>query len=120
MGDAFDSLQDHDIISLEELLKYIKDTYTEQHSLSQLNKALAMIAQLDEEKVLRYGSRVNKILANLIELIEDNYTDVDGRSLIKTARETARDCFCHGFTARLNAARKDRKTENFTRSNESR
>lgn len=78
-------------------MKHLKNAYSERYSLSQLNKALAIVAQPYEEKFLQYGSRVNKIFANLIEFIEYTYNDVDGRSLSKTALETTREYFVTGL-----------------------
>ena len=71
VGNAFNSLKDRDLNSLEDLLRHLKETFTEHRSLSQLNSALATVAQRVDETVQQYGSRVSQILENLIELIED-------------------------------------------------
>ena len=71
IGNAYDSIQDRDIHSLEDLLKHLKDVFTEHRSISQLNTALATVAQREHENVLEYGTRVGKILTCLIELFEE-------------------------------------------------
>ena len=98
VGSAYNSLQDRDLKTLEDLLKHLKNTYTEHRSMSQLNTALAMVAQREKETVLQYGSRVSKILANLIELIEDKNEQEPARYMIKSARDTA----CENFIMGLN------------------
>ena len=90
---AFNSLQDRDINNLEDLLKHPKETFTEHRSLSQLNSALATVAQRVDETVQQYGSRVSQILANLIELIEDKNSKGAAQHLVKSARDTANDNF---------------------------
>ena len=97
VGNAFDSLQDRDLHSLEELLRHLKDTFTEHRSLSQLNSTIATIAQREGETVQQYGSRVSRILANLIELIEDQNTQEAARFMVKSARDTACDNFILGL-----------------------
>lgn len=44
IGNPFDSLQDRDLNSLEQLLKHLKITFTDHRNLSQLNSALAIVA----------------------------------------------------------------------------
>lgn len=97
VGNAFDSLQDRDLHNLEDLLKHLKNTFTEHRSLSQLNTALATVAQREGESVLQYGSRVSKVLASLIELIEDKNNPEAARYMIKSARDTACENFIMGL-----------------------
>ena len=97
VGNAFNSLQDRDLNSLEDLLRHLKETFTEHRSLSQLNSALATVAQRVDETVQQYGSRVSQILANLIELIEDKNPKGAAQYLIKSARDTANDNFIIGL-----------------------
>ena len=97
VGDAFNSLQDHDLNSLEDLLRHLKETFTEHRSLSQLNSALATVAQHVDETVQQYGSRVSQILATLRELIEDKNPKGAAQYLIKSARDTDNDNFIIGL-----------------------
>ena len=78
------------------MLKHLKNTFTEHRNLSQLNTALVTVAQRETEKVQEYGSTVSKILASLIELIEDTNLENAARFLIKSARDTACENFIMG------------------------
>ncbi|XP_043468205.1 uncharacterized protein LOC122502296 [Leptopilina heterotoma] len=97
VGNAFYSLQDRDINSLEELLLHLKNTFTEHRNSSQLHSALATVAQLEEESVVSYGSRVRRILASLVELIEDQNTNEAAHYMVQSARTTARENFIMGL-----------------------
>ena len=101
VGNAFNALQERDLHTLEDLLKHLKNTYTEHPSLSQLNTALATTAQRENETVLQYGARVSKILASLIELIEDKNVENAARFMIKSARDTACENFVMGLRPNL-------------------
>ena len=68
-------------------MKHLKYTFTEHKSISQLNTALATVAQRENEKVLEYGTRVGKILTSLIELIEDLNSENVAKIMIKSAGE---------------------------------
>ena len=104
IGNAFNSLQDRDLNNLEDLLKHLKETFTEHRSLSQLNSALATVAQRVDVTVQQYGSRVSQILANLIELIEDKNSKGAAQHLVKSARDTAIDNFINWSKKRFNLA----------------
>ena len=97
IGNAYDSIQDRDIHSLEDLLKHLKDVFTEHRSISQLNTALATVAQREHENVLEYGTRVGKILTCLIELIEEKNSQEASKIMIKSVRDTACENFVIGL-----------------------
>lgn len=101
VGNAYDFLQNLHVNSLEELLSHLKEIYSEQHSMSQLNKALAVVVQYEKEKVIQYAARVSKILTNMIDLIEYKYDLADCHFHIEAARELARDCFVSGLRGNL-------------------
>ena len=117
VGTAFNSLHDHDLNNLEDLLRHLKNTFTEHRSLSQLNSALATVAQREGESVLQYGSKVSKVLASLIELIEDKNGTEDARYMIISARHTACENFIMELKRDLIWRVRVGRPGNFTRSN---
>ena len=87
--------------SLEDLLTHLKVTYAEHRNMSQLNTALAIVAQREGETVLNYETRVGKILTSLIELIEEKNHKNSATVMIKSARDTARENFLIGLKKEL-------------------
>ena len=71
VGNAYDALLDRDIVTLEQLLKTLKDKYTKYRNLGQLNSSLATVSQKHNETVTEYGDRVGNILKDIIEVIEE-------------------------------------------------
>lgn len=97
VGSAYDSLQDRDILNLEDLLRHLKITFTEHRSVSQLNASLAIVAQRDSEKVFDYGNRVTKLLTSLIDLIEGQHCEITAKIMINSVRNTACENFVIGL-----------------------
>ena len=97
VGSAYNSLQDRDLKTLEDLLKHLKLTYNERRTMNQLNQALSKIAQRENENVTEFGARISQLLASSIELLEDQNSPQDAQCLIRSARNTACENFVSGL-----------------------
>lgn len=101
VGDAENSIQNHEITNLNELLNYLKNVYIERKSMSQLNSVLATVAQNEDEDVLKYSSRVGEVLNEITELLQEDNGVEGSIEKVKSIRETALGNFILGLKKEL-------------------
>lgn len=100
-GNADSYVQDKEIYSLEDLLNSLKLAFSPQQNLGQLQTILSNASQMREETIINFGVRVSKNLKQLIEVIEQQFSEEVAYGMVRAARDTALESFLRGLDATL-------------------
>ena len=100
-GSADAYLQDREINCLEDLLSSIKLAFSPHQNLGQLQAMLSTVTQAMGESALQYGVRVSKLLKQLVDTIEQQYSNEVAYGMVRAARETALENYIRGLNANL-------------------